>query len=379
MKRTKKERFLAGKRILPSPLVGSESVKDLVDNAFIAYNSGRLKEACHLYANHMLGRGVLVGLSLSGALTPAGLGVSTIIPLIEAGFIDWMVSTGANLYHDLHFAFNLPLKELGTNFNDVQLRDNDVVRIYDIGLGYTDTLMKTDSILDAILVQQEFQHEMGTAEFHYLLGMYADRFEKKQNRGKVSVLAAAYRAQMPIYCPSPGDSTLGMNAAGLEFRGNKLRFNPTLDVNETAAIVLDAKWGGGKSAVVIIGGGSPKNFMLQTEPHIQETALIKDPGHDFFLQITDARPDTGGLSGATPYEAVSWGKVDKAVVDRSVVCYCDTTIAFPILASYALSERGSRPLARLYPKRARFLKVLRKEYRERVERKSIKSLSEFLG
>jgi deoxyhypusine synthase len=94
-----------------------------------------------------------------------------------------------------------------------------------------------------------------------------------------------------------------------ELQGLKLRINPSIDVNETAAIVLNSKKMNGKSAVLLIGGGSPKNFVLQTEPHIQEILLIKEFGHDYFIQITDARPDTGGLSGATPHEAVSWGKI----------------------------------------------------------------------
>ena len=124
------------------------------------------------------------------------------------------------------------------------------------------------------------------------------------------MLAAAYRAGVPCYTSSPGDSTIGMNVAGVELRGNKLRINPSIDVNETTAFVLAAKRAGGKSGVVLWGGGSPKNFMLQTEPQIQEVLRIKEFGQDYFLQVTDARPDTGGLSGATPSEAVSWGKVD---------------------------------------------------------------------
>ena len=119
-----------------------------------------------------------------------------------------------------------------------------------------------------------------------------------------------HAAAVPIYTSSPGDSSIGMNIAALALEGNKCVIDPNADVNETASIVLGAKRGGGKSAIMICGGGSPKNFALQTEPQIQEVLGIDEKGHDFFLQITDARPDTGGLSGATPSEAVSWGKVD---------------------------------------------------------------------
>ncbi len=185
---------------------------------------------------------------------------------------------------------------------------------------------------------------MGTAELHYLLGKYAAEWERKAGLKDVSVLAAAYRAGVPCYTSSPGDSTIGMNVAGVELRGNKLRLNPSIDVNETTAFVLAAKRAGGKSAVVLWGGGSPKNFMLQTEPQIQEVLRIKEYGQDYFLQVTDARPDTGGLSGATPSEAVSWGKVDPDRLPDAVVCYTDTTIAMPLLTHYALARHKPRKL-----------------------------------
>jgi deoxyhypusine synthase len=178
----------------------------------------------------------------------------------------------------------------------------------------------------------------------------------------VSILAAAYRAGVPCYTSSPGDSTIGMNVAGVELRGNKLRINPSIDVNETTSFVLAAKRAGGKSAVVLLGGGSPKNFMLQTEPQIQEVLRIKEYGQDYFLQITDARPDTGGLSGATPHEAVSWGKVDPNRLPDAVVCYADTTIALPLLTHFALASHPNRPWKRLYDKRAQTMKSLTKEY-----------------
>lgn len=106
--------------------------------------------------------------------------------------------------------------------------------------------------------------------------------------------------EVPVYTPSPGDSSIGMNAAAAALQGNPFAWDVHRDVNETAGLILAAKESGQKTAVVILGGGSPKNFMLQTEPHLQEVLGIAEKGHDFFIQITDARPDTGGLSGATP-------------------------------------------------------------------------------
>jgi deoxyhypusine synthase len=358
----RKAAYLSGTRIIPKPITGRESLSQLLDRTFLAYNAARLRQGCELFAGKMLEPDVTVGMSLAGALTPAGLGCSAIVPLIKAGFVDWIVATGANMYHDLHFAFNLPLHVGSHLVDDSDLRRNDVVRIYDVFLGYTDCLMATDRILRSILVRPEFGREMGTAEFYYLLGRYAAEWERKTGLRDVSVLAAAYRAGVPVHTSSPGDSTIGMNIAGLELRGLKLRINPSIDVNETTSYVLHAKRSGGKSAVVLVGGGSPKNFMLQTEPQIQEVLMIKEFGQDYFFQMTDARPDTGGLSGATPHEAVSWGKVDPARLPDAVVCYVDVTLGLPILAHYALANRKPRKLRRLYDQREKMMQDLVREY-----------------
>jgi deoxyhypusine synthase len=357
-----RNRFLSGKRILPKGISGKESLEELIENAFLAYNSARLKEGCRLFVEKMLEDDVTVGMSLAGALTPAGLGCSVIIPLIKAGFVDWIVATGANMYHDLHFAFNFPLHVGSHLADDRALRKNDVVRIYDVFLGYTDCLMATDEILRAIVVQPEFQKEMGTGEFYHLLGRYAAEWEVKSGNKDISVLACAYRCGVPVYTSSPGDSTIGMDIAGLELEGNKLRINPSIDVNETTAFVLAAKRSGGKSGVFLVGGGSPKNFMLQTEPQIQEVLRIKEVGQDYFFQVTDARPDTGGLSGATPHEAVSWGKVAPESLPDAIVCYLDATAALPIVAHYALAKHKKRPLKKLYFKRHEYLQKLIREY-----------------
>jgi deoxyhypusine synthase len=374
-----RDRYLSGRRILPKNLTGKESLAAIVDDAFLAYNAARLREGCHLFVEKMLEPDVTIGMSLSGALTPAGLGCSSIVPLIKAGFVDWIVSTGAILYHDMHFALNYPVRAGSFKMDDTELRDNDIVRVYDVLLGYSDCLMATDEILRGILVQPEFQKEMGTAELHGLLGRYCAEWERKAGLKDVSVLAAAYRAGVPCYTSSPGDSTIGMNVAGVELRGNRLRINPAIDVNETTAFVLAAKRGGGKSGVVLWGGGSPKNFMLQTEPQIQEVLRIKEYGQDYFLQVTDARPDTGGLSGATPSEAVSWGKVDPDRLPDAVVCYTDTTIAMPILTQYALARHRPRKLRRLYDQRGPMMTALAREYFKHTRLKMLDGSDPALG
>ena len=354
-------RFLRGGKIDPRRIDGRETVVDLVEGTFLAYNAARLREACQLFTHKMLDADVTVGLTLTGALTPAGLGMAAIIPLIESGFVDWIVSTGANLYHDTHFGLGLAMHRGNAQESDVVLREEGVVRIYDIFFDY-DVLLSTDAFFRKIIQGAEFQRSMSSAEFHYLCGKYVREREKALGIGQKSLLSAAYAAGVPIYTSSPGDSSIGMNIAALALDGNKCVIDPNLDVNETASIVLDAKRGGGKSAVFICGGGSPKNFILQTEPQIQEVLGIDEKGHDYFLQITDARPDTGGLSGATPAEAVSWGKIDPDRLPDAVVCYLDSTVALPLLTSYAHAKHAKRPLKRLYDRRVAMMARLRREY-----------------
>jgi deoxyhypusine synthase len=280
--------------------------------------------------------------------------------------VDWIVSTGANLYHDAHFGLGLAMHQ-GTPFaDDVELREQGVVRIYDVFFDYS-VLLSTDAFIREVSSRPEFQRPMSTAEYHHLLGGYLRERERALGSSRRSVLAVAHELDVPIYTSSPGDSSLGMNVAELALGGCRLQFDVSADVNETAAIVLDAKRAGGKSAALIAGGGSPKNFLLQTEPQIQEVLGIDERGHDYFLQLTDARPDTGGLSGATPGEAVSWGKIDPAMLPGTVVCYLDTTVALPLLAAYALARHAPRPPRRLYRRREAMMAALLEEYRRSVD------------
>jgi deoxyhypusine synthase len=356
-----KSRYLQGKRIAPAPITKETSIVQLIENNFQAYNAARMREGAQLFAERMLPDDVTVCLTLTGALTPAGLGISAIIPLIEAGFVDWIITTGANLYHDTHFGLGLEMRQGSHQVSDVTLREEGVVRIYDIFFDY-EVLLSTDAFFREIIRAEEFQREMSTAEFHYLCGKYVAERERALGLKNNSMLAAAYHYGVPVYTSSPGDSSIGMNVAALELQGGRLRLNPSADVNETAAIVLAAKRGGGKSAVFICGGGSPKNFALQTEPQIQEVLGIEEKGHDYFLQLTDARPDTGGLSGATPGEAVSWGKIDPDQLPGAVVCYVDSTVALPLITAYAFAKREPRKLKRLYDRREEMMGLLKSEY-----------------
>jgi len=370
MEGRKKSTTLTGKAIEPEPVRGDMTAAELIDNAFLAYNGRRLREGCRLFAEKMLEPDTTVGVSLTGALTPAGLGMSCLIPLVEHGFIDWMVSTGANLYHDTHFGLGLKMFQGSAEADDVALRAAGVVRIYDIFFDYK-VLLSTDAFFREIARGAEFQRPMGSAEFHYLAGRYVAERERMLKLTRRSLLAAAHEHALPVYTSSPGDSSIGMNLALLEMEGGKLRLDPLTDVNETAAIVYSAKRARGKTAVFIVGGGSPKNFVLQTEPQLQEVLGVAEKGHDYFLQVTDARPDTGGLSGATPSEAVSWGKIDPDRLPDTVVCYVDATVALPLIAAYALARRKPRKPRRLYERREQMTAELAAAY-DKVRKRRLK-------
>jgi len=362
-------RRISHKLIDPPALTPATGLTQLIEDAFLSYNAGRLREACRLFVGKMLADDAVVGLSLSGALTPAGLGASCLVPLLEAGFVDWIVSTGANLYHDTHFALGMDMHQSRPGLDDLELRANQVIRIYDIVFDY-ENLLGTDRFYRTLCRAGPFQKTFGTAEFHYLVGKYLAAREDEAGRKGRSLVAAAYRAAVPIFTSSPGDSSIGMNLAALQLEGSALRIDPLRDVNQSAAIVYDAKKAG-RSGVLILGGGSPKNFMLQTEPQIQEVLGLEESGHDYFLQVTDARPDTGGLSGATPQEAMTWGKVDPEQLPDTVTCYLDSTVALPLLTAYALAKRKPRTPRRLMDRLDALMKGLEKEYAERGGREDV--------
>ena len=365
-----KSEYLSGKRVLPRPITKSSDIATIIDD-MDAYNGGRLRAACQLLRAKYSSNDVTIGLSIAGALTPAGLGPSAIIPLMNHGFVDWLTATGANMYHDLHYAFNLPMFRGSHTVDDADLREKGVTRIYDILFDYEDVLMETDRRLRKIMLRPEFQKEMGTREFYHHLGKVINEQERKNKLGEVSVLAAAYRNGIPVFTSSPGDSTIGMNVAGLELLAEasglrdkfKLKINPSIDVNDSTAIILNAKqYEKGKTGVILIGGGSPKNFMLQTEPQIQEVLMIPEAGQDYDINVTDARPDTGGLSGAPPSEAVSWGKIDPTKLEETITAYVDVTVAFPLMVAYVLRTTKPKKLKRLFDRGQELRKKLIQSY-----------------
>jgi deoxyhypusine synthase len=348
------EDYLSGERILPRRIEPEMTVADLVDGAFQAYNAGRLNEAARLYANRMLDpeQDVTICLTIAGAMTPAGVG-GAIISLMERGAIDFMVSTGANLYHDIHYALDFALHRGTFKLSDPDLHEAGVIRIYDV-LFREEVLLDTDRFIRECLKTFP-QRSMSTAELHHLLGR---RLLEIGVDPQNSVVAMAARWNVPIYTSSPGDSSIGMNLARHQLDGGALTIDPLYDVHETTALVHAAT----RNGVIILGGGSPKNFYLQTQPQLWEVLGINKGGHDYFIQITQDAPHWGGLSGATPSEAVSWGKIKPDLLNDTVVVYADTTLAFPLLAAYAVSRAAPRERRELYARREELLDDLRVAY-----------------
>src|SRR5215213_11724009 len=353
--------YLQGKQIQYYRPRGSAEVRQLIDGSFQAFNAGRLSEACHIFADKMLApeHDTTIGLTVAGALTPAGLG-GCAIELMERGLIDFIISTGANLYHDLHYALNFTLHRGSPFLDDVELYEQGVIRIYDVLFPAT-VLLETDLYIRDFLVRAKLSGPMATSELHYRLGL--DLMERQPGCEAYSVVACAAKAGVPIYTSSPGDSSIGMNIAYHELmNGSTLMIDPNRDVNEVCAIVL----AGAKNGCVILGGGSPKNFYLQGQPTLWEVYGIPRGGNDYFIQMTTDQVVWGGLSGATPAEAVSWGKVNPGVLPDTVVAYCDSTIAFPLFCEYTVGHpNGRRKRKGLVHQRAALVAALERQARRR--------------
>ncbi|HWN85314.1 MAG TPA: deoxyhypusine synthase [Vicinamibacterales bacterium] len=355
-----KSKTLSGKPIRYYRPSGSADVRHLIDEGFQAFNAARLGEACRIFSDKMLApeNDTTIALTLAGAMTPAGLG-GCIVEMMERGLIDFVISTGANLYHDLHYALNFTLHRGSPFVNDVELYDEGVIRIYDVLFPAT-VLLKTDAYVREFLVRWGANGPVSTAEMHYALGR--DLMEHHPGCEEHSVVAAAAKAGVPIYTSSPGDSSIGMNIAYHELMNDsRLMIDPNKDVNEVCSFILAGK----KNGCVILGGGSPKNFYLQGQPTLWEVYGIPKGGNDYFIQITTDQVVWGGLSGATPAEAVSWGKVNPGVLPDTVVAYADSTIAFPLFCEYAVGSANSRrPLKGLMHRREELVAALRREAME---------------
>jgi deoxyhypusine synthase len=371
----RKGHYLSGKPIKYYRPRGSADIKALVDDGFQAFNAARLSEACHIYADRMLApeSDTTIGLTVAGALTPAGLG-GCVIELMERGLVDFLISTGANLYHDLHYALNFTLRRGSPFLDDRELFDEGVIRIYDV-LFPASVLLETDSYVRDFLGRSGLDGPVATADLHVAMG--EDLLKRTPGCEEYSVVAAAAKYGVPIYTSSPGDSSIGMNIAYHELMNDsRLMIDPNKDVNEVCALVL----AGTRNGCVILGGGSPKNFYLQAQPTLWEVYGIPKGGNEFFIQITTDQVVWGGLSGATPAEAVSWGKVNPGVLPDTVVAYVDSTIAFPIFADYAVGSANNRRARKnLVHRRAELVADLKRQAKEAAKSRPDVSAFETIG
>ncbi len=344
-----------GRKIDPPIVTANMTVQQLINfYGSTGYNARRLAEAAEIL-KEMIDTKSTVCLTLAGAMTPIGIG-RTISAMIETGFIDWIVSTGANVYHDLHFAYDLPVRQGHFDVDDDILYSKQIVRIYDVYIKEMGTLQAQD-----IVVQREIKRakkvipqNASTADIAYALGKAAKENSKYPEK---SFLVKAYEHKVPVYMPAISDSSIGLNMLPLLFEDKSILPNVILDVAESAAIL----WKSERSGGLELGGGVPKNFFQQTGPALYQILKIKEGGQDYLIQITDARPDTGGLSGATLQEGKSWGKIKTSHKDNIIV-YGDSSVYFPLLCSYVMSACKPRKQKQLYYKRSGWIEEMKQIY-----------------
>ena len=341
-----------GKDIPHIRLEPDMTIEDLVEVfARSGFNGRQLGQAAKLYAK-MIKENATICLTVAGAMTPVGFG-GIIKTLIERGFVDWIITTGANVYHEDHFAWGLPIKQGHSDVDDAKLYEKEIVRIRDVFIKFYETLEAEDQV-----VQKMFENFDGrpftTAEFCNMMGRLS--MEKSKHPEK-SFVAAAYDFDVPVYISTMKDSSLALNLAVYRLQDKQYNLDFLREIIEQASIIYNSK----KSGIVELGGGVPKNTAQQTGPLLDQILRRNDGGQDYIIQITDARPDTGGLSGATLQEGKSWGKIQDAHKDM-VTVYADSTIAFPIMALYVLSNQKARKPKRLYKKLDRYYGRLRDDY-----------------
>jgi deoxyhypusine synthase len=347
-----------GKKIDPPNIYSNMSICDLISfYGSTGFNARRLSEAAKMFKK-MIDTDATICLTISGAMTPIGLGKS-ISTMIEKGFVDWIITTGANAYHDLHFAYDLPVRQGHFDVDDDILYSKQIVRIYDVYIKEVETLQRQDDLIQDTIRKMNKRignsvKDISTADLSYRLGENAYHHSSFPDK---SFMVSAFKNEVPVYIPSLTDSSIGMNMIPLLFESSLPPLNLLSDISESAAILWKSKISGGLE----LGGGVPKNFFQQTGPTLYQILKIKEGGHDYVIQLTDARPDTGGLSGATIQEGKSWGKI-KTSHTGNVIVYGDSSVYFPILCSYILSECKPRKPKRLYHWKDKFVKEMKDKY-----------------
>ena len=336
------EAFKQAREVRPRPITGEETAAELLSSAFPAYVGRQVREAHRLMRESVLG-GHTVFCTMSGAMTPAGLHRSCIVPLIERGLIDVLTTTGANLYHDAHRILGYRLKEVAPDAGDTLLREARIIRIYDIGFE-EEVLLKTDRLFGHLVAHEEFQRPMSTAEFHWLLGKHLYAIEQKLGVDQHSLLATAYKYGVPIFVGAPQDGSIFLNVVKLRaVLGDKFKFSLDVaaDVHAMAAVQWQAQQAG-PFAVWILGGGVPKNYTLQGEPTLSQIFELDARGFDIDVQFCVDPVDNGALSSCPAGEGHTWGKVTAECVETSsVYVHADVTAVVPWMV-YALAQEGLR-------------------------------------
>jgi len=334
--------FHKAKDIIPHRLGKTTSISQLVElYGKTAFEARNVYRGAHLF-KRMITEGDTIWLGIAGAGVAGGMG-GMIISLIEAGFIDAICSTGAQVYHDLHFAFGLPVKAINPSMDDDLLRKHGDTRIYDIGIREVETLEAQDAIIREF-VREEYANlsgrELSSWEFNYALGLWA---EKKSKYPEHSFVVQAAKLGIPIFWDSLSNHSIAMNLARLDLDGYPVKISGQLDILHSAAIPYHCP----KTGFVEIGGGGPKNFIQQTGPTISQILGVEFEGAERGLQITTAIEREGSLSSCTFSEAVTWGKYKSADDDKLVQIWGEYSIILPILAAFVLAECKTRKPGRL--------------------------------
>ncbi len=342
---TVRQAYQNARRVNPKPITGKESATELLSHAFGAY-VGRQERTAFELMKRSLDENAAIFLTLSGAMTPAGLHQSCIIPLVERGVISAISTTGANLYHDAHRVIRHHIREVNPNAGDIQYRDARIIRIYDLGFD-EEVLLDTDRLFSAIIQQPEFQRKMTTPEFHYLLGKHLHDIEKKLGVDQPSLLSTCYRHAVPIFVGAVQDGSIFLNVVKLKrLLGKEFTFE--LDVNDDVFYMAAMQHYcrhhfDRRMAIWILGGGVPKNYTLQGEPLLDQILNVPTQGFDIDVQFCVDPVDNGALSSCPAGEGHTWGKVSADAVETgSVYCHCDVTAVFPWLVHALMQVKSSK-------------------------------------
>lgn len=353
-----------GPQVAGQAITGRETTGELIAGAFQAF-VGRELATAYKIIHRMIAEDHTIVLSLSGAMTPADLHTTCLIPLIKSGIVDILTTTGANIYHDLQRAIDGEFFAVDPNVGDLALRKVGLTRIYDLVFPEAD-LYRTDKFVQELLRQKTFQRKMTTPEFHDLLGRYAaaalkDRFGRDPKRSG-SLTVQAHLQRVPIFCGAPQDASIHLNVAYLKRKlGERFQFGIDIetDIHEFGAYHWLAKQRWSKRlSIIILGGGVPKNYSLQPEPYLGQICNLAAEGYDCDVQICDAHVQNGSLSSCTAGEAHTWGKVSAEFQKNSQYVFAEVTSVFPFIVHALLQEGLRKEPRRLLDRRGEALNLL---------------------